>query len=98
MIARLRVTSIWAHRGAILWPVLNLVDLAESLVAREIGCGELNPFIPLGSPLLARLLQRFASCRGFDLFRPNKEAPAYRVAQHWYDSGSSVECAGHLNE
>ena len=45
--------SAWNYRGAILWLVLNLVDLAESLVAREIGCGELNPFIPLNSPILA---------------------------------------------
>jgi len=48
-----RVPSIWTGRGAILWLMLNLIDLAESLVARAIGCGELNPFIPLASPALA---------------------------------------------
>ena len=45
--------SAWTSRSATLWVLLNLVDLAESLVARSIGCGELNPFIPLTSPALA---------------------------------------------
>lgn len=44
-----RVPYVWASRSAILWLILNLIDLAESLVARSIGCGELNPFIPLDS-------------------------------------------------
>lgn len=34
-----RVTSIWAYRGAALWVVLNLVDMAESPVAPAIGWG-----------------------------------------------------------
>ncbi len=41
--------SIWSCEDARLWLVLNLVDLAESIVTHELGCGELNPFIPLDS-------------------------------------------------
>ena len=48
-----RAASIRAYRGAIVWLGLNLVDLAELQVAQAIGCGELNPFIPLGSPVSA---------------------------------------------
>jgi len=48
-----RVYSIWTYKGAVVWLCLNLVDLAESLIARAIGFGELNPFIPLDSPMLA---------------------------------------------
>lgn len=54
-----RAPSTWASRDAILWLILNLVDLAESLVARSIGCGELNPFIPLASPVLALCYKGF---------------------------------------
>jgi hypothetical protein len=48
-----QIPSVWTSRGALLWLFLNLVDLVESLAARSIGCGELNPLIPLDSPVLA---------------------------------------------
>ena len=44
-----RTVSEWSCRDAGLWLLLNLADLAESMVTHELGCGELNPFIPLDS-------------------------------------------------